>query len=218
MNPVLHHPWDVPPQAARELQSQLAERVVRHNQFEALDTVAGVDVCCKDRWACAAVVVLSFPDLTPLVQAITRQRVTFPYVPGLLGFREGPVMIEAIRQLAYKPDVLIVDGQGIAHPRRCGLASHLGVLLDVPSIGCAKSWLRGQYTPPNPQRGASAPLVDHDEVLGAVLRTRSNVKPVYVSLGHRIDLPTSIRVVLACSPIYRVPETIRRAHRMAAAA
>ena len=217
MEPVERHPWEVSPKEARALQTQLAKRVVRHNQFGTIATVAGIDVSLKGPWAYAAIVVLTFPDLTPIDQAVARQRVTFPYLSGLLSFREGPVIVEAMRGLAAKPDLLIFDGQGIAHPRRCGIASHIGVLLDQPSIGCAKSRLCGQHPSPGTQRGASTPLKAKDEIVGAVLRTRTNVKPVYVSLGHRIDLPTSIKFVLACSPTYRLPETTRRAHRLAGA-
>jgi deoxyribonuclease V len=179
------------------------------------EIVAGVDVSVKDGRARAAVVLLSYPDLVPL-QAVTAERpVSFPYVPGLLTFREGLVTLAALEQLMDQPDVLIFDAQGLAHPRRMGLATHLGVLLDRPTVGCAKSRLCGEYQEPGEQKGSWTPLVDGDEVVGAVVRTRDGVKPVFVSIGHRVDLETAVSLVLNCAPRYRLPETTRWAHRVA---
>jgi len=177
--------------------------------------VAGIDVSVRDDVSRAAVVVLDFEGLTPVDYAVATQPVTFPYVPGLLAFREGPVVLKALKQVGTAPDLLIFDGQGLAHPRRLGIASHIGLLVDLPAIGCAKSRLCGQHRQPGEGPGDYAPLVDRGEVIGAVLRTRRGVKPVFVSIGHRVDLATSIRYVLACCRGYRLPETTRWAHRVA---
>jgi deoxyribonuclease V len=141
--------------------------------------------------------------------------ITFPYVPGLLAFREGPVVLAALEQVSDPPDVLLFDGQGLAHPRRLGLATHIGVLLDRPSIGCAKSRLCGEHEEPPAERGGWVPLRDGDEVIGGVVRTRAGVRPVYVSVGHRVDLETAVSLVVACCTRYRLPEPTRRAHRAA---
>jgi deoxyribonuclease V len=141
--------------------------------------------------------------------------VSFPYVPGLLAFREGPIVLAALERLAERPDVLIFDAQGLAHPRRMGLATHLGILLDVPSVGCAKSRLCGKETEPGEEKGSWTPLLDRGEVIGAVVRTRSRVRPVYVSVGHRVDLETAVSLVLSCATKYRLPEPTRWAHRVA---
>jgi deoxyribonuclease V len=147
--------------------------------------------------------------------AIATRPATFPYIPGLLSFREGPVILDAMNKLSAAPDLLIFDGQGVAHPRRLGIASHIGLLLDLPSIGCAKSRLCGQHEEPGLERGSHVPLMDKGETIGSVVRTRSGVKPVFVSVGHRLDLRTSVEYVLACCRGYRLPETTRRAHLMA---
>jgi deoxyribonuclease V len=163
----------------------------------------------------AAVAVLSFPDLQPLQQAIARLPTCFPYVPGLLSFREIPAVLGALEQLRPLPDLLLCDGQGVAHPRRFGIACHLGVVTGIPSIGVAKSRLIGTHPEPGPEKGSWVPLMDGDERIGAVLRTRSNVRPLFISSGHRISLQTAIDYVLACSPKYRLPETTRQAHKLA---
>ncbi len=198
------------------MQKQLAGQVVRENRLGRVHTVAGADVHLKNDMARAAVVVLGFPDLEVRGGAVAVRRVTFPYIPGLLSFREGPAIIDALEKLADKPDLLIVDGQGVAHPRRLGLASHIGLFVDLPTIGCAKSRLCGQYREPGRFRGSHVPLIDKGETIGAVVRTRTGVRPVFVSPGHGLDLATSIEYVLACSRGYRLPETTRRAHRIAA--
>jgi deoxyribonuclease V len=182
------------------------------------EIVAGVDVSVKDRQARSAVVLLSFPQLDPLEAAVADRPATFPYIPGLLAFREGPVALEALGKLTQKPDVLIFDAQGLAHPRRMGLATHLGVLLDMPSVGCAKSRLCGEYTEPDVTRGSWTSLNDGSDVIGAVVRTRDNVKPVFVSVGHRMSLEVAIKLVLGCARNYRLPETTRWAHRVAGGA
>jgi deoxyribonuclease V len=209
------HRWDLSPQEAVELQKVLAARVERQPRLGAVDYVAGVDVSIQDDVARAAVVVLDVRTLTPADYAIATRPVTFPYVPGLLAFREGPVVLDALDKINTRPDLLIFDGHGLAHPRRLGIASHMGVLIDMPSIGCAKSRLWGQHDEPGQEPGDYTYLLAEGEVIGAVLRTRPRVKPVFVSIGHRVDLATGIEYVLACCRGYRLPETTRWAHRVA---
>ena len=197
------------------MQKQLADQIVSENRLGRVTTVAGVDVGQQDDIAQAAVVVLSFPNLEIKDVATARRRVQFPYIPGLLSFREGPVILDAFDKLSAAPDLFIFDGQGRAHPRRLGIASHIGLLTGLPTVGCAKSRLCGQYREPSSKGGSHVPLVDNGEIIGAVLRTRTRVKPVFVSVGHNIDLATSIEYVLACCRGYRLPETTRQAHRLA---
>jgi deoxyribonuclease V len=203
------------PQDARQLQTKLAAHVTRENKLGPVRTIAGIDVGMKGSMACAAVAVLDFPSLDLIAQATVESRVKYPYVPGLLSFREGPVILDVLQQLDHKPDLLIFDGQGIAHPLRLGIASHIGLLTDLPSIGCAKSRLCGQYQEPGIERGSYVPLMDYGDTIGAIVRTRTNVKPVFVSIGHRVDLQTSVDFVLRCCKGYRLPETTRLAHRLA---
>lgn len=209
------HRWDLSPQEALALQSKLAAQVETQARLGPIQCVAGVDVSIRDDVARAAVVVLDIQSLAPIDYAIATRPVTFPYIPGLLAFREGPAVLEALDGVSIKPDLLIFDGQGLAHPRRLGIASHIGLLVDLPSIGCAKSRLCGQHKEVGEDAGDYSYLVDKGEIIGAVLRTRRRVKPVYVSIGHRIDLATSIEYVLRCGRGYRLPETTRWAHRMA---
>jgi deoxyribonuclease V len=209
------HSWDLAPQEAFEVQNDLAAKVERQLRIGTVRHVAGIDVSVRDDMARAAVVILDFERLDPVDYAIATRRVTFPYVPGLLAFREGPVVLDALERVGTAPDLLIFDGQGLAHPRRLGIASHMGLLVDMPAIGCAKSRLCGRHDEPGEAPGDYAPLVDKGEVIGTVLRTRRGVKPVYVSIGHRVDLESSIEYVLACCRGYRLPETTRWAHRVA---
>jgi deoxyribonuclease V len=212
---MLSHPWDLSPKEAFAVQSGLAAQVKRQRRLGRVYRVAGIDVSIRNDVAQAAVVVLDFERLTPVSYALATRPVTFPYVPGLLAFREGPVVLDVLEQLDTMPDLLIFDGHGLAHPRRLGIASHIGLLVDMPAIGCAKSRLCGRHDEPGQEPGSYVFLVDGEEVIGAVLRTRRNVKPVYVSIGHRVDLATSIEHVLACCRGYRLPETTRWAHRVA---
>jgi len=209
------HEWDVSTTEARQLQRDLAASVVRSRcLFHSPRYVAGVDVSV-DRirgWGRAAVVVLSFPSLTVVEVQTADGPVTWPYVPGLLSFREMPLVLSAFTHVETVPDIVFVDGHGIAHPRRLGLASHLGLFLELPTVGCAKSLLCGTHEPPALERGATAPLVDAGEVVGAALRTRSGVKPVYVSIGHRCGFADAVESVLQCTGRYRLPEPTRRAH------
>lgn len=210
--------WDVTPVEAMQIQRALAARVREQDAPGALRLIAGVDVGFEDannQTARAAVVVLRFPELVPVDYAIARLPVSFPYVPGLLAFREIPVVLNALKNLRTAPDVLIVDGQGRAHPRRLGIASHLGVLLDCVTIGCAKSILCGRAKEPPNRVGAWSPLKDRAETIGAAVRTRVGVTPVYVSVGHRVSLARAIEIVLQCCKGYRLPETTRSAHRVA---
>ena len=209
------HAWDVTPEEARHIQNELCTQVISTDQFGTINTVAGVDIGLKKDTAIASVVVLSFPELQVVDSVVTAVPVCFPYIPGLLSFREIPPLLTAFDQLQTIPDLIIVDGQGIAHPRRFGLASHLGLILDKPTIGCAKSRLCGQYNEPDAEQGAYTYLTDKGEVIGAAVRTRTNVRVVYVSIGHRISLDSARVWTLACCRGYRLPETTRHAHNAA---
>lgn len=213
----VRHRWDLDPRDAVRLQAHLRQRVETRDRLPEVTAVGGVDVGFEDegRTARAAVVVLSFPSLTLMEYAIARAPVTFPYVPGLLSFREIPVVLEALQKLRALPSLLLCDGQGYAHPRRLGIASHLGIVCDLPTVGVAKTLLVGRHEPVPDIRGTWRPLVDGGETVGAALRTRAGVKPVYVSAGHRISLETALRYVMACVTRYRLPETTRWAHRLA---
>jgi deoxyribonuclease V len=213
------HPWKVSVQEAMEIQEHLRGEVVTADDMDPIGRVAGIDVGFEEGGGItrAAVVVLSFPDLDFCEQSVARLPTMFPYVPGLLSFRETPAALAALVNLRRAPDLLLCDGQGLAHPRRFGLACHIGVLCDIPTIGVAKTRLQGSHEPVPLTRGAWEPLVDAGEVIGAVLRTRTGVKPVYVSIGHKVSLPTAIDFVLQCAPRYRLPEPARRAHRLASA-
>ncbi len=220
MNLSISHRWDLSPSEAKALQHQLADRVIAETTFDpaTVRTAAGVDVSIRGRMARTAVVVLELTSLEPVDCAVDEAPVTFPYIPGLLTFREGPSVLRALERLSIWPDVFLFDGQGIAHPRRIGLAAHMGVILDHPSIGCAKSRLTGTHAEPGDDVGTWEPLTDGDEIIGAVVRSRAGVKPLYVSTGHRVGLPTAIDLVLRCTQGYRLPETTRYAHKVAGGA
>jgi deoxyribonuclease V len=211
------HRWDVTPSEASAIQERLRDAVIREDRLGFVQAVAGVDVGFEEqgRVTRAAVVVLAFPSLQPIDAALARRPTEFPYVPGLLSFREIPAVLDALKRLKTSPDLLLCDGQGIAHPRRLGVASHLGVLIDRPSIGVAKSRLIGTHDEVPNERGAWVPLEDQDEVIGAVLRTRVGVKPIFISIGHRVSLETAVEYVMRCTPRYRLPETTRLADRIA---
>ncbi len=213
----LLHPWDVTPEQARSIQERLRPLVIPHDDFGQIRAVAGVDVGFEDggKMTRAAIVVLGFPGLQPLDKALIRRPTRFPYIPGLLSFREIPAVLDALDSLDVRPDMLLCDGQGYAHPRRFGLACHLGLLADLPSIGVAKSRLIGEHEPVGAEKGAAAWLRDGKETIGAVVRTRTAVRPLYVSVGHRIALEKAIEYVMACTTRYRLPETTRRAHALA---
>jgi len=208
------HGWQVTPREAIAIQKHLADRISRRNEIGSPRFIAGADISVKryrDK-ATAAVVVLDYPAMTLVETSIIEDKLDFPYVPGLLSFRESPLVLQACLNLKSEPDLFLVDGQGIAHPRRMGLACHLGLLLDKPSIGCAKSRLIGEFDEPPVEAGRHTALVHEGEVIGAAVRTRQNVSPVFVSIGHRVDLEIAIYWVLACCRNYRIPEPLRLAH------
>lgn len=211
------HPWDLSPAEAIAVQEELRRRVVLTDRFDGIRTVAGVDVQYDETLgtARAAVAVLSFPWLSPLEEATAEQATSFPYLPGLLSFREIPPVLAALARLRSLPDVLFCDGQGYAHPRRFGLACHLGVMTGLPSVGVAKTLLVGDPGRIPEERGGWRPLIDGGEVVGAALRTWTRVRPLYVSAGHRVSLEAAIRLVLVTTARFRQPEPIRAAHRLA---
>ena len=195
------HRWDVTPKEAVQIQRDLASRVIEHDQVGDVRRVAGVDVGFEgegNKIARAAIVVLSFPALTPVDYAIARAPVPFPYIPGLLSFREVPIVLRALEQLKTVPDVILVDGHGRAHPRRIGIASHLGVLLDLPTVGCAKSILCGRAEEPANQVGAWSPLIDRAEIIGAAVRSSVGSTRMYVRVGHRVSMDSALGLALLC--------------------
>jgi len=212
-------------EAAQAIQEQLRSQVITSDDIGVVRAVAGVDAGYEPNpdagtesdggLARAAIVVLEYPSLRPLDYSIARRPATFPYVPGFLSFRETPAVIAAIEQLRARPDLLICDGQGIAHPRRFGIASHVGLLTGLPAIGCAKSLLVGRHAPVPDERGAAVPLIHRGEQVGVALRTRHGAKPVFISVGHRISLATAIEYVMSCTTKYRLPETTRAADGLA---
>lgn len=213
----IDHPWTLSIADAVRLQSELAAAVVREDRFGPIRILAGVDVAYGRRgagWARAAAVAFAAEDLSPIEEAVDETPLAFPYVPGLLSFREAPAAIGVLGRMSRMPDLLLCDGQGIAHPRRLGLASHLGLVLDRPTIGVAKSRLIGDHEEPGQTRGDWVPLRDRGETIGAVLRTRAGVRPLYISIGHRISLETAIRFVLECTGRYRLPEPTRLADHL----
>jgi deoxyribonuclease V len=208
--------WPKTVRDAKAVQETLARRVVQTPLGHEIRTIAGVDAAFSGGNTIAAATLFDYRSLTILEQTHAVLETTFPYIPGYLSFREGPALLTAIAQLSAPPDLLIVDGQGIAHPRRIGIASFLGVLLDIPSIGCAKSRLTGVYAEPPQIRGSWSPLTDNGETIGAVLRTKEKVKPVFVSPGHLITLAEAVAVILRCAVRYRLPEPQRAADSLAA--
>jgi deoxyribonuclease V len=215
------HRWDLTPKEAAQLQLELRRLLKKQRAFGEIRTVAGADIAVelaaaagsgrKEAIGYAGVIVYSFPRLEEIERRSARLRLTFPYVPGLLVFREGPVLLEAFSQLRTEPDLLLFDAHGYSHPRRFGLACHLSVVLDTPGIGVAKSRLIGYHEEPPDRVGAWSPLVDAEETIGAVLRTRAGVQPIFISIGHRVDLETSVEFALACGDGYRVPKPTREA-------
>lgn len=210
------HPWNVSAAEAAEIQRRLSPMATQTWDGRAVRAVAGADVAFPDKsTVLAAVVVLTYPDLEVVERGTIEARCSFPYVPGLLAFREAPALLEALGRLRTAFDLLMCDGQGLAHPRGMGLATHVGILIDEPVLGCAKSVLYGRFEEPPRAKGSSSYMVDRSSrTVGAALRTRDGVRPVYVSVGNRIDLATAIKIVLGCSPRYRIPEPLRLAHKL----
>jgi deoxyribonuclease V len=209
------HPWTLSPKEAIALQRQLVRDVITDNRLGSVRYVAGADIATyKDSPnGYAGVVVMTYPELRIVEKKRAAVKLTFPYVPGLLAFREAPVLLEAFRQLEHEPDLILIDGQGLAHPRRFGIACHLGLLLDRPTIGCAKSRLFGHHEEPDGKKGSCSDLYDdRKEIIGAVVRTKDNTQPIYVSIGHKVDLPAAIQYALGCCQGYRLPEPTRQAH------
>jgi deoxyribonuclease V len=212
------HNWNLTPQQAVEIQKQLRYEVIAEDKFEApIKTVAGIDLGydVQNDTSRAVVVVLSFPELDLLETSQALLPIQFPYVPGLLSFRETPVAVKALEKLKLAPDVILCDGQGLAHPRRFGIACHIGIQADVPTIGVAKSLLVGKFENLGEERGSAAALIHRGEQIGAALRTKNKVQPLFVSVGHRVSLATALEIVLQCAPKYRLPETTRLADKLA---
>jgi len=210
------HRWDLTPREAVQAQERLRAHLVTRPLRGAVRSVAGGDIayCKRTERLFAAVVVLQLPELETLEEVRVARGVAYPYIPGLLSFREAPALLEAFTRLRCAPDAVLVDGQGQAHPRGVGIAAHLGLLLDTPTVGCAKSRLCGEHDEPGPEAGDSAPLFLGGRRVGAVLRTRRGVRPLYVSPGHLCDIASSVRLVLDCGGGYRSPEPVRRAHTL----
>lgn len=216
MNPIIHHQWNLPEAEALKLQQDLAAKVVKEDQFSTIKRVAGVDVAYakESDKLIAAVAIINAETLEVIETATAEDTAQFPYIPGLFSFRELPSLIKAFAKLQNKPDLVVCDGQGYAHPQRFGLACHLGVIFDVPTIGCGKTRLLGEFETPETQRGAIAPLYDNGEVIGNVLRTQTGINPIYVSIGHRISLETATQWILKLTPKHRLPETTRLADQI----
>jgi len=212
------HPWPATVGEAIAIQEELQVQVITEDQLpETVQYVAGVDMGfdAGGTISRAAVAVLSFPDLQVVETTIAYRPTNFPYVPGFLSFREIPAVLDALEKVKIIPDLILCDGQGIAHPRRLGIACHLGLIVDIPTIGVAKSRLVGKYDEVAETKGSWQPLIYQDETVGAVLRTRTGVRPLYISSGHRVSLPTALDYVLRCTPKYRLPETTRVADKLA---
>ena len=205
-------------QEAAVLQCKLAHSIIYTDCLDSVQFVAGIDMAVNTtcNQARAAVVILAYPELTLVEQHIHEEPLTVPYIPGFLSFRELPSMLGAFAKVTQRPDLVLVDGMGIAHPRRLGIAAHLGLVIDIPTIGCGKSLLVGSYNADclSSTAGSWVPLLDKKEIIGAVVRTRTGVKPLFISLGHKISLETSIHYVLACTTKYRLPEPVRQADKL----
>jgi deoxyribonuclease V len=213
MKPKLRSRWNLMPREAMRLQERLRRRVVLQDRFDAIRTVAGADLAFDPatNTAFAGVIVYRFPELMEIERRMARRKLRFPYVPGLLSFRESPILMAALARLRNEPDLILIDGHGRAHPRLFGIACHIGVLFDKPAIGCGKSLLVGEFRDPGKRAGSTSPLVFHDEVVGTVLRTRDGVKPIFVTQGHRVSLETAVRLVHACVDGFRIPKPTREA-------
>jgi deoxyribonuclease V len=210
------HNWNLTPQEAMRAQMEMRDQLILRWDGRPVNTIGGVDVSIKDEFTRAAIVVLRYPDLTPVESVVEDAPLVFPYIPGLLAFREGPAVLAAWSKLQNKPDLLMFDGQGIAHPRGIGIASHMGLWLERPTIGVAKSRLYGLHTEVGPKRGDRTQLLDKNtNVIGSVLRTKEKTNPLYISPGHLMDVEYAVEFVIACTTQYRLPEPTRWAHKVA---
>jgi len=208
------HPWKVTPAEAFRIQDELRNKLILQPPKKSIRTLVAGDVAYDpgSETTFAAVLLFRYPEMELLEKELAKGRTPFPYIPTLLTFREAPLLLKAISRLRVKPDLFLVDGQGIAHPRSMGIAAHIGIILNLPTIGCAKSRLIGTFDEPGAEKGSVAPLFNQGERIGMVVRTRTGVKPVFVSPGHRMDMDTSVRVVLSLCRGYRLPEPQRQAH------
>jgi len=213
MKPALPTKWSLTPRQAMRLQERLRQRLVLEDRLDRVQFVAGADLAFDPETdvAFAGVIIYRLPSLDEVERRTARRKLRFPYVPGLLSFRESPVLLAAFRLLRTEPDVILVDGHGLAHPRRFGIACHLGLLLDRPTIGCAKSLLVGEHPEPGGRAGSAVPLMLDGEVVGVVLRTRDRVKPIYVTQGHRVSLETAVEIVKGCLDGFQIPKPTREA-------
>ena len=211
----MRHSWTLTPAEAIKLQKKLADQLILKDDFREIRQIAGADLALSSskEEGVAGVIVYEYPSLQEIERVYAIGPLSFPYIPGLLSFREGPILLKAFEKLENKPDLILFDGQGIAHPRGLGIASHLGLILDIPSIGCAKSILCGRVEEPGPNRGDYSPLTFRGKIVGVALRTKEKVKPMFISPGHRISLKTSIKIVLECGSGYRLPKPTREADR-----
>lgn len=211
------HPWNISPGDACAVQNSLKHKIITEDTFKQTRYIGGADVAydISGNRASCVVAVLSFPDLEMQTSSSFTGNVGFAYIPGLLAFREGPLIEKAFSRLKITPDILMIDGHGICHPGGIGIATHMGIYLDIPTIGCAKNHLFGYYTDPDLLRGSRAYISSGREIIGCVLRTKDSIKPVFISAGHRISLETSVEICLRCSRGYRIPEPLRMAHILA---
>ena len=206
------HSWEVSPGEAIKLQRELKKKIFLKKSFNKIEKVAGADVSYYKNKMIAGVIVFKFSNFELIEKQSFISLINFPYIPGLLTFREGPSLLEAFKKIKVEPDIILFDGQGIAHPRKMGIATHLGLFLDKATIGCAKSKLSGNYNALGEEKGCYSLLREGEEIIGAVVRTRKKVKPIFVSPGHKIDLSNSIEIVLKCTDKYKLPLPVREAH------
>lgn len=206
--------WNISPRQAIELQKELHTKIITRDDFQKIERIAGSDISIpkNSNIGFAGVIVYEYPSLKEIERVWVKGELKFPYIPGLLSFREAPLLLEAFAKLKNRPDLAVFDGQGIAHPRRFGVASHMGLLLGIPTIGCAKSLLIGKYKEPSKKKGSYTDIIDNGEVVGAALRTRDSTKPVFISVGHKISLSKVIEIIMRSSPRYRIPVPTRDAH------
>ena len=211
------HDWNVSSEKAICIQKNLAEKVLSRPLDRLVKIIAGADIAYISNTAYAGVVLLEYPSLETIAEFTLKAEIQFPYIPGLLSFREAPALLQLFQKVSPTPQLVMLDGQGLAHPRKLGLASHLGLFLDCPTIGCAKSRLIGRHSDPTAEKGSSTPLIDnHEQTIGAVVRSKEGCKPIFVSVGHLIDLDNAVRWTLNCVTRYRIPEPTRRAHLLVA--